>query len=382
MNYFKRKIDYALLEWKNEKRHKPLMLRGARQIGKTSAVRNLGKTFQNYLEINFEIKDNFPAKVIFEQHSDPYKITAELAAMFNVPIVAGETLLFLDEVQSCIDAIQALRYFYEQYPELHVITAGSLLEFALEQIPSFGVGRITTRFMYPFSFREFLLADGHEHWAKLIDEATPAKPIFTSVHTKLIDELRKFMIIGGMPEAVAEYVNTHDFLRCRNVLNDLLAMLRQDFAKYRKRVPATRINEVFTSMAHQTEGKFVYERVSQNLNNEQVKVSLELLLMAGLCYQVTHSSAAGIPLGANINPKYRRIIPFDTGIYQRILNLDISQILLSNDFEVINKGAIAEIFVGNELKKSQSCYTDDELYCWVREKSKATAQIDFLVQQN
>jgi predicted AAA+ superfamily ATPase len=119
----------------------------------------------------------------------------------------------------------------------------------------------------------------------------------------------------------------------------------------------------------------------RNLNNEQIKKSLELLLMAGLCYQVTHSSANGVSLGAGINPKYRRIIPLDTGLYQRVMNLDISRILLSNDFDVINKGAVAEIFTGCELKKNASCDTNDELYCWVREKGGSTAQIDYVVQQ-
>jgi predicted AAA+ superfamily ATPase len=380
MNYFTRKIDSALLEWKNDRRHKTLMLRGARQIGKTSAVRNLGKSFKHYVEINLEFKDNFRAKEIFEQHSDPGIICNELSSFVGTPLVAGETLLFLDEIQSCPRAIQALRYFYEKMPELHVVAAGSLLEFALEEIPSFGVGRIEMMFMYPFSFREFLLAEGHEMWANLIDEASPEKPLFAGVHSKLLDELRRFLIIGGMPEVVSEFVATHDFLRCRKVLNSLLTTFRNDFAKYKKRVPAARINEVFTSVAHQAEGKFVYEHVSQNLNNEQIKASLQLLIDAGLCYQVTHSSANGVPLGANINPKMRRIIPFDTGLCQRILNLDVSNILLSNDFDVINKGAIAEIFVGSELKKAASCYTDDELYCWVREKKNADAQIDFVVQ--
>jgi predicted AAA+ superfamily ATPase len=380
MDYFKRKIDHALLEWKNDRRHKPLMLRGARQIGKTSAVRNLGKSFKYYVEINLEFKDNFRAKEIFEQHSDPEIICSELSSFVGKPLVANETLLFLDEIQSCPHAIQALRYFYEKMPELHVVAAGSLLEFALEEIPSFGVGRIEMMFMYPFSFREFLLAEGHEMWANLIEKATPEKPLFAGVHSKLLDELRRFLIIGGMPEVVSEFVATHDFLRCRKVLNSLLTTFRNDFAKYKKRVPAARINEVFTSVAHQAEGKFVYEHVSQNLNNEQVKASLQLLIDAGLCYQVTHSSANGVPLGANINPKIRRIIPFDTGLCQRILNLDVSQILLSNDFDVINKGAIAEIFVGSELKKAASSYTDDELYCWVREKRNADAQIDFVVQ--
>ena len=381
MKYINRKIDNDLYQWSREKRRKPLMLRGARQVGKTSAVRNLGKQFKYLVEINFENKDHSAAKLVFSQHSDPRIICSELAVLFGKPIVAGETLLFLDEIQSCTDAISSLRYFYEEFPALHVIAAGSLLEFALEEIPSFGVGRIDSMFMYPFSFSEFLCAAGREIWVKLIDEATPEKPLSEPIHEKIIEQLRNFLIIGGMPEIVAEFVETHDFLRCQKKLNSLLLSFRNDFAKYKKRVPAARINEVFSSISQQVEGKFIYERVSQNLNNQQVKSSLELLLMAGLCYQVTHTSADGVPLGARINPKYRRIIPFDTGIYQRILNFDISDILLSNDFDTINKGAVAEIFVGCEIKKNASCYSDEELYCWVREKKDASAQIDFVIQR-
>ena len=381
MNYFKRRIDIALRQWSNEKRLKPLMLRGARQIGKTSAVRNLGKHFKNFVEINFENKDQASAKKVFSQHSDPHIICGELTALSGKRIVPGKTLLFLDEIQNCPDAISALRYFYEQMPTLHVIAAGSLLEFALEEIPSFGVGRIDSMYMYPFSFSEFLDAMGHETLAKLIAEANPEKPLSEPIHEKIVEYLKDFLIIGGMPEVVAEFVETHDFLRCQKILNSLLVSFRSDFAKYKNRIPAARINEVFSSVAQQAEGKFIYEHVSKNLNNEQVKKSLELLLMAGLSYQITHSAADGLPLGARINPKYRRVIPFDTGIYQRILNLDISGILLSNDFDAINKGAVAEIFVGCELKKNAPFYSDEELYCWVREKKNANAQIDFVVQR-
>jgi len=380
MNYFNRKIDDSLLEWSKEKRRKPLMLRGARQIGKTAAVRNLSKSFKYFIEINFEDKENAAIQTVFAQHSNPQIICSELAVLFGIPIEVGETLLFLDEIQSCIDAISSLRYFYEKMPELHVIAAGSLLEFALEEIPSFGVGRIDSMFMYPFSFSEFLWATRHDMWAELIDKATPEKPVPEAIHEKIIEQLKNFLIIGGMPEVVVEFAETHNFMRCQKILNSLIVSFRNDFAKYKKRIPAARINEVFSSVAQQVKGKFVYEHVSQNLNNEQVKKSLELLLMAGLCYQVTHSSADGVPLGAKINPKYRRIIPFDTGIHQRVLNLDISGILLSNDFDTINKGAVAEIFAGCELKKNASCYSDDELYCWVREKKNASAQIDFVVQ--
>ena len=158
MGYFNRKIDNVLQQWSSEKPRKPLLLRGARQVGKTTAVRHLSKSFKYFVEINFENKDHAAAKTIFEQHSDPKIICSELAALFGKPILAGETLLFLDEVQNCTEAIAALRYFYEQMPELHVIATGSLLEFALEEIPSFGVGRIDSMFMYPFSFSEYLCA--------------------------------------------------------------------------------------------------------------------------------------------------------------------------------------------------------------------------------
>ncbi|MDR0737623.1 MAG: AAA family ATPase [Prevotellaceae bacterium] len=382
MDYFKRNIDNALLQWNSDSRRKPLMLRGARQVGKTSAIRQLSKNFKHYVEINFENKDHAVAKKVFAARSDPKAICSELSLLFNKPIVAGTTLLFLDEVQSCVDAIAALRYFYEQYPELHVVVAGSLLEFALEEIPSFGVGRIDSMFMYPLSFCEFLSANGYEMWVEQIDKSNPENPVFEVLHNKILEQLKIFLIIGGMPEVVAEFVKTKDFLRCNKLLNSLLESFRNDFAKYKKRIPAMRINEVFNSVAVQAEGKFVYEHVSQNLNNDQVKNSLELLLMAGLCYQVTHTSADGIPLGAGTNPKYRRVIPLDTGLYQRILNLNVSTILHANDFEVINKGAVAEIFVGCELKKNASCYTNSELYCWVREKRNANAQVDYVIQQN
>jgi predicted AAA+ superfamily ATPase len=381
MSYFNRKIDLALAEWRKEKRRKPLLLRGARQVGKTTAIRNLGKSFENFTEINFENKEHEKAKVVFEQHSDPKIICSELSALFGISIVAGKTLLFLDEVQACPDAISALRFFYEQMPELHVIAAGSLLEFALEELPSFGVGRISSMFMYPFSFSEFLSANGNEMWAKMIDQATPDNPLSDVLHEKILEQLKNFLIIGGMPDVVVEFAKTRNFLRCQEILEDMLLSFRSDFAKYKKRVPAARINEVFNSVAKQAEGKFVYKHVSPVIDNMQTKQSLELLLMAGLCYPITHSSAEGIPLGAQINSKYRRIIPFDTGLYQQILKLDLSEILVSNDFDAINKGAVAEIFVGCELKKHISHRSDKELYCWVREKKNANAQVDYVIQK-
>jgi predicted AAA+ superfamily ATPase len=212
-------------------------------------------------------------------------------------------------------------------------------------------------------------------------KATPQKPLQTPIHDLLINRLKIFLIVGGMPESVAQYVKTQDLLHSQNVLNDIIISLKNDFAKYKKRVPALRINEVFESVARQAEGKFVYEHAAVQASNAQVKQALDLLVMAGLIYSVTHTAANGIPLGAEINLKYQRFIMLDTGLFQRVLDLDIAQILISDNFQAINKGAIAEIFVGLELIKGSSCYNPISLYCWQREKRQGSAQVDYLIQR-
>jgi predicted AAA+ superfamily ATPase len=380
IQYYDRKIDADLAEWSKAKRRKTLLLRGARQVGKSSAIRHLAKSFKYFVEVNFD--DDKPVRRFFEEVNSPREICRELSLYYRVPIIAGETLLFFDEIQACIPALSKLRYFYEKYPELHLVAAGSLLEFALEEIPSFGVGRIRSLFMYPFSFEEFIRATGDGMLVDAYKAASPQSPLSEPVHQQLIKQLKLFLIIGGMPEAVAEYIQTDDLLSVQQVLDDLLVTFRNDFAKYRKRLPALRIREVFESVAHQSEGKFVYQKAGTDISNAQVKQVLDLLEMAGLVYSVTHTSANGIPLGAETDIKYRRMFLFDTGLFMRILDLDVSRLFVNEDFRIINKGAVAEIFVGLELLKNASCYTPAHLYCWRREKEKSNAQVDFVVQRS
>jgi hypothetical protein len=378
--YFPRTIDNELLVWSQSSDRKTLLLRGARQVGKSSAVNNLANSFKYFVEVNFD--DKKEVHTFFEQSLSPQDICEQLALIYRTPIIPGETLLFFDEIQSCLPALSKLRYFYEQYPELHLVAAGSLLEFALEEIPSFGVGRIRSLFMFPFSFDEFLCALGDGVLVSAYRNATPEKPLQEPVHNQLIHRLKTFFIIGGMPEAVAQYAKTQDLLLCQNILDDIIISLKNDFAKYKKRIPALRINEVFESVARQAEGKFVYERAAVQASNAQVKQALDLLIMAGLVYPITHSAANGIPLGAEANPKFQRFILLDTGLFQRVLDLDVAQILLATHFQAINKGAIAEIFAGLELIKNSSCYNPISLYYWQREKKQGDAQIDFLIQRN
>ena len=379
-NYFFRNIDVELLAWSKEDNHKVLLLRGARQVGKSSAIRNLGKYFEYFLEINFE--EDIETRVFFEKGSlSPQPIIEQLTLKYGIPIIPGKTLLFFDEIQTCVPAISSLRFFHEKMPNLHVIAAGSLLDFALEQIPSFGVGRITSMFMYPFSFYEFLNALGENLLLDAIRKANVNNPLHEVIHKKTLELLKRFLIIGGMPDAIVKYTKTNDLLQVQTVLSSLLVSLKNDFAKYKKRVPASRLNEVFDSVVRQAEGKFVYEKAATQASNAQVKQALEMLIMADLVYPVMHTAANGIPLGAEINLKFQRMFLFDTGLFQQVLGLDMSQIFVADDFRTINRGAIAELFVGLELLKGTSCFHPASLYYWQREKYQSSAQIDFLIQK-
>ena len=378
--YIKRNIDKHLLEWKKSKKLKPLLLRGARQVGKSSSVRELGKTFDFFMEINFEKKEHREAKKIFEQHSSPKLIIDELYAMFGTPIMAGKTLLFIDEIQNCIPAISSLRFFYEEMPDLHVIAAGSLLEFALEELPSYGVGRIRSLFMYPMSYDEYLNAMNLSALANKISMSSIEKPMSEPLHKQCLNHLVRFIAIGGMPEVVATYAAGGSLQECQLILNDLILTYNDDFTKYKKRVPSSRLKEVFFSIMEQTGSKFVYSRAVENTKHESIKTAVELLIMAGLAYPITHSSANGVPLAAELNHKHQKIIVFDTGIMQQALKLDISKLFLGETLQQINKGSIAEMFVGLEIVKNMPCNASAQLFYWQREQRGSQAEIDYLIE--
>jgi len=378
--YIKRKIDRDLLDWKKSKKRKPLLLRGARQVGKSSSVRELGKTFDFFLEINFEKKEHQEAKKIFEKHSSPQLIIDELYAMFGTPVIACKTLLFIDEIQSCIPAISSLRFFYEEMPDLHVIAAGSLLEFALEELSSFGVGRIRSLFMYPMSFDEYLNAMNLSGLASKIAVSSIEKPMSEPLHKQCLNHLVRFIAIGGMPEVVATYAAGGSLQECQQILNDLIITYNDDFAKYKKRVSASLLKEVFLSIMEQTGNKFVYSRAVENAKHESIKIAVELLIMAGLVYPITHSAANGTPLAAELNHKHQKIIAFDTGIMQQALKLDISRLLLGETLQQINSGSIAEMFVGLEIVKNLPCNAPAQLFYWQREQRGSQAEVDYLVE--
>jgi predicted AAA+ superfamily ATPase len=183
-----------------------------------------------------------------------------------------------------------------------------------------------------------------------------------------------------MPEVVATYTRGGSLLECQQVLDDLMLSLYDDFSKYRERVPSSRLREIFASVIRQIGGKFTYSHASEHANRLQIKESVELLELAGLIYPVTHTSSNGLPLAAEMNIKFRKYLPLDTGIYQRFLRLDLGQLLTANSLQQVNKGALAELFTGLELLKSAPSTNPTQLYYWQREKSGSNAEVDYVVQ--
>lgn len=378
--YFKRHIDKYLEDWKISSNRKPLLVRGARQVGKSSAVRHLGEGFKYFIEINLERQGNI--KALFGDNLDIKKLCSQLSAIYNTPIIPGETLLFIDEIQESQRAISSLRYFYEDYPELHVVAAGSLLEFTLKELPSFGVGRIRSMYMYPFSFDEFLEAQGLSMQVEYKrDEADCEHPLPMPLHEEMISQLRSFYLVGGMPEAVRIWVDTNDYNECATVHNDILDTYLDDFKKYKTRISPLLLSQTLKSVALQAGEKFIYTQVSDNVNGTTVKEALALLTLAGLIAPVTHTAANGIPLGAEINPKFRKYLFLDIGLMQSLLGIQPADILIANETDFINKGGLSEMFAGLELIKYADYLKKTELYYWQRMERNAQAEVDYVISR-
>lgn len=378
--YFKRHIDKYLEDWKNSSNRKPLLVRGARQVGKSSAIRHLGESFKYYIEINLERQKDI--KTLFGDNLNVKSICRQLSIIYNTPVIPGETLLFFDEIQESQRAISSLRYFYEDYPELHVIAAGSLLEFALKELPSFGVGRIRSMYMYPFSFDEFLEAQGLELQVSFKkNEADCEHPLPIPLHEEMVSQLRSYYLVGGMPEAVRIWVQTGNYNECAVVHNDILDTYQDDFKKYKTRISPLLLQQTLKSVALQAGEKFVYAQVGSDLGGESVKEALSLLTLSGLVTPVVHTAANDIPLGAQINEKFRKFLFLDVGMMQSMLKIQPKDILIADNVDFVNRGGLSEMFAGLELMKYESYLMKPELYYWQRTERGAQAEVDYVISR-
>ena len=382
MKYISRNIDKTLEDWKESTTHKPLLLRGARQVGKSSAVRHLGTQFKYFAEVNFESAKSIAT--FFKGDLDVKLISSKISNYIQVPIIPGQTLLFLDEIQACPEAIMALRFFKEDYPELHVIAAGSLLEFALQSLPTFGVGRIHSVFMYPMTFDEFLVAMDMGGLLAMRREATATHPLDAPFHDKLVNLFRTYLMVGGMPEAVATWRETTDFLKCQQVHQDIILTYEDDFNKYGRRVNPELLRLTLHGVCHQIGQKLTFSRISEGYRSAQIREALNLLTLAGLVIPVVGTSANGVPLDAESDEKRAKYLFLDSGLLLAILHLDgqlghdlIKLIMTATPQDLINKGSITEMVAGLEISRYKSPVMRPRLFYWEK-TGNSIAEIDYL----
>lgn len=356
-------------------------------MGKSSTVRHFAKSFDSFVELNFERNPKYME--IFRGDLDAKRIVETINSITGVSIVPGKTLLFLDEIQMCQEAISSLRFFWEDMPELHVVAAGSLLEFALSEIPTFGVGRIHSMFMYTMSFDEFLGALGMGALAETKWQASQQQPLLPVLHEQLVALFRTFIMVGGMPESVATWVDTRSYVECQAVQKEIAYTYEIDFAKYKKRANTTLLRQTLHSVAHQIGGRFVYSQVSRDFRSTQIKEALSLLTLAGLIIPIYNTAANGFPLGAETDEKCVKYLLLDSGLLLAFLGMDYGsittiseQILIGNATDLVNKGHITEMVAGLEIIKSMSADSVPSLYFWNRDARGSLAEVDYVMAKD
>lgn len=370
-------IEQYLLSWKKQAQHLPLLMRGARQVGKTFVVEKFGKAnFDNLVTVNFEYS---PEYISLFDTLDPKKIINAIGVMAGQNIIPGKTLLFLDEIQECPAAIMALRYFKENMPALHVIGAGSLLEFALHdsnfQMP---VGRVQFIYLKPLSFQEFLIAIGKQSFNEFLSSTTVKTTIPDALHQQLLKLVREYMILGGMPAVIQDYLQNGNFVTAQDLQTVLLSTYRKDFGKYSSQVNYKYLQRLFEKAPAMIGQQFKYIKIADDMRSRDLKDALEKLCYAGLISQIYATSASGLPLNAGINEKKFKLLFLDTGLVKRATNLS-AKTLLQENLLLINQGAIAEQFVGQELLAYSYPLNEAELFYWTRDKVGSQAEIDFVI---
>ena len=311
-------------------------------------------------------------------------IVQKIAIYINVPIEEGKTLLFLDEIQECPEAIMALRFFKEDYPGLHVIAAGSLLEFTLQELPTFGVGRIHTLFMYPMTFDEFLNANNENGLISIKRQADSQHPLDAAFHEKLIEYFRIYLLVGGMPEAVLAWIKTHNFNQCSHIQEDIILTYEDDFSKYKKRVSPDLLRTTLHGICHQPGEKITFKQISADYRSSQIREAVRLLTLAGLVVPVIATSGNGIPLDAEANEKNMKILLLDSGLLLSVLQLEgnlaqhlVDLIMTGSPKDLVNKGGLVEMVAGLELLRNKPCVQRQKMFYW--EKSgNSIAEIDYL----
>lgn len=372
-----RLIENDLIAWKTQINRKPLLIRGARQVGKSYTVEKFGHAhFEQLISINFELDPRF---ILCFDSLEPEKIIRSIALLSNKAILPGSTLLFLDEIQQCPKAIMALRYFKEKLPALHVIGAGSFLEFVInDEAYSQPVGRVQSLYMKPCSWYEYLLANEEHQLIEYLSTVTPTEGIEPAIHAHLLEKCREYFILGGMPEVIEYYLQTKQFLGCEKIHASILEYYRRDLAKYHQKINTQLLEQCFVKAPGLVAKHFKYVDIDPDIPARDFKPALNMLTKAGIIYPVYHTSANGSPLLLGANEKKFKLLFLDIGLVKHALGLEATTLLTEN-LILINQGDLAEQFVGQELMAYQKSYESASLFYWEREKKGSQAEIDYII---
>jgi len=373
----KRDIEADLEAWKDRKGRMPLLLRGARQVGKSYVVEKFGKAaFSQFVTVNFEQNPEY--KTCFST-LDPVRIVNAIELLSGVRIEPGNTLLFLDEVQECPQAILALRYFKEQMPALHVIAAGSLLEFVLNEAEfRMPVGRVECMYLRPVSFAEYLDASGNAQLRSYLHKVHVGDQIEPAVHERLLTLVREYFALGGMPAVLAEFFQSKSFLRCQEIQTSLLTIFRRDFGKYAKRSSQHEHLQTVFAKAPGLVGQWLkYSSIDPETRAVTLKGAIQKLCDAGLILLVRATSGQGLPFVTHADEKKCKFLFLDVGLVNRACHLSL-ELLFKESLTMINEGALAEQFVGQELLAGLGSREENSLYAWLRAEPSSAAEIDYL----
>lgn len=370
----------SLREWFFKKRRKPLILRGARQVGKSTLVRLFAT--ENNLELHeVNMERHLYLEEVFKTQ-DLTLILDELQGLTGIIRDTKKSLLFLDEIQAVPNSIQSLRYFYEDRSDLAVIGAGSLMEFALaDHNFSMPVGRISYYHLGPMSFREYLLARDPELF-DYYESLTLDKTIPLSFHEKLLRYQREYMFVGGMPEAVRAYTETESVSEVQDVHRSILDTYIDDFAKYAKKSELVRLQKIFRFIPLVEGQKVKYSNISSNDKSSDIRSAIDLLAKAGVCTKIFHSDCSGVPLGAGRKENVYKLIFVDIGLMNNLLGLTWNHIRKMDERSLVNEGAEAEQFIGQQLLVVEGGNKKPELYYWLREGRKNNAEVDYVIAHN
>jgi uncharacterized protein len=373
----KRFIEEKLLDWKNRKNRKPLLINGIRQVGKTWSVKDFGENyFDDFLYVNFDIEPGYSD--IFKRSKDPKKILFELSILFERKIDPGTTLIFFDEIQGSNDALNALKYFYEGEEEYYIIGAGSYLGITLSKGASFPVGKVEMIELKPLTYKEFLMASGQDMLVEYINSIERIEPISEPIFNKLNNYLREYYLVGGMPEGVKIWAETRDFGQLENIQENIINAYFRDFSKYPPSSIVPKIAGIWDSIVSQLSRenrKFKYSGIHKNARAREYENALEWLISGNYLSKVTMIDKYQLPLKGYEDTNFFKVYMPDTGILRKMSDYPVSSLLeLRQDENIPFKGAMAENYVLQELN---AVYTKG-IYYW----AKNNYEMDFVIQLN